>query len=236
MTDITFVDLPEVGKEGLSELEEIDKFLTDSGYDNDRIQFDAQIVRGLGYYTGPVYEAVLTIETTDEKGKPVQYGSVGGGGRYDSLVERFTGQKMPATGASIGVDRLLMAYKNKVSGEFKTSTQALVTVMDKPMIAEYQKMADELRKAGIPTELYLGKKGIGAQTKYADKRGIAVAVIAGEDEFAKGEVTLKDLRLGSELADKITDRDEWRKGQPAQMQVKREKLVEAVKGILGRYE
>jgi len=142
---------------------------------------------------------------------------------------------MPATGCSIGVDRLLMAYKNRVKDDYKSTTSVLVTVMDRPMMAQYQKMAEELRKAGITTELYLGKKGIGAQTKYADKRGITVAVIAGEDEFNNGEVTLKDLRLGSELADKITDRDEWRKDQPAQIQIKREKLVDAVKEILGRY-
>jgi len=235
LSGISKLELPEIGKEGLDELKEIDEFLTAAGYDNDRIQFDTQIVRGLSYYTGPVYEVFLTIPTTDDRGKPVQFGSVGGGGRYDNLVERFTGQKMPATGCSIGVDRLLMAYKNRVKGDYKTTTSVLVTVMDRPIMGEYQKMAEELRQAGITTELYLGKKGIGAQTKYADKRGITVAVIAGEDEFSKGEVTLKDLRLGSELAEKITDRDEWRKDQPAQIQAPREKLVEAVKGILGRY-
>jgi len=236
LSGISKLELPEIGREGLDELKEIDEFLTAAGYDNDRIQFDTQIVRGLSYYTGPVYEVFLTIPTTDERGRPVQFGSVGGGGRYDTLVERFTGQKMPATGYSIGVDRLLMAYKNRVKDDYKTTTSVLVTVMDRPMMAEYQKMAEELRRAGITTELYLGKKGIGAQTKYADKRGITVAVIAGEDEFNNGEVTLKDLRLGSELADTITDRDKWRKDQPAQIQIKREKLVDAVKEILGRYE
>ena len=226
----------ETGKEGLKELEEIDRFLADAGYHDDRICFDTQIVRGLSYYTGPVYEAFLTIETTDEKGRPIQFGSVGGGGRYDNLIERFTGQKIAATGTSIGVDRLLMAYKKKVESDLTTTTSVLVTVMDRSCLAVYQQMAQELRQAGISTELYLGKKGIGAQTKYADKRGIPVAVIAGEDEFDKGEVTLKDLRLGSQLADKITDRDEWRKDQPAQIQVSRAKLIEGVRGILERYK
>jgi len=228
------LDLGEVGQEGLKELREIDEFLIGASYDENRIVFDTRIVRGLSYYTGPVYEIFLTTETTDDKGKPTQFGSVGGGGRYDDLVMRFTGQKMAATGASIGVDRLLFAYKSKVVDSPKTATQVLVTVMDRPRLADYQQMAAELREAGIITELYLGKKGIGAQTKYADQRGIPVAVIAGEDEFKAGEVTLKDLKLGAELASGITDRDEWRKGQPAQMQVKRAELVAAVKGILGR--
>jgi len=235
LNGIGSLDLGPSGREGLQELREIDAFLSGAGYGDDRILFDAQIVRGLSYYTGPVYEALLTIETTDEKGRPTKFGSVGGGGRYDDLVERFTGQKMPATGASIGVDRLLLAYKQRQTAKTGAATQVLVTVMDRPRLNDYQKMADELRRAGIPTELYLGKKGIGAQTKYADQRGIIVAVIAGEDEFNAGEVTLKDLKLGAKLADEITDRDEWRKGQPAQVQVKRERLVESVKEILARY-
>ena len=229
------LELGEIGNEGLQELREIDEFLTGAGYGDDRVVFDAQIVRGLSYYTGPVYEAQLTIETTDDKGKPVQFGSVGGGGRYNNLVKRFTGQMIPATGASIGVDRLLVAYKQRNLLAAKSTTQVLVTVMDRPRLADYQRMADELRRAEIPTELYLGKKGIGAQTKYADQRGMIVAVIAGEDEFNAGVVTLKDLKLGEQLAGEITDREEWRKGQPAQMQVKRAELVEAVKNILGRY-
>lgn len=232
---IARLDLSDVGREGLKELREIDEFLTGAGYGDDRIIFDAQIVRGLSYYTGPVYEALLTIPTTDDKGRAMQFGSVGGGGRYDNLVERFTGQKIPATGASIGVDRLLMAYRQRQQKTAQPTTQVLITVMDRPRLTDYQKMADEIRRAGIATELYLGKKGIGQQTKYADQRGMIVAVIAGEDEFNAGIVTLKDLKLGEQLAEGITDREEWRKGQPAQMQVKREKLVEAVREILGRY-
>jgi histidyl-tRNA synthetase len=231
LSGVSKIVMGNIGREGLKELEEIDQILGDTGYGDDRICFDTQIVRGLTYYTGPVYEVFLTIETTDEKGRPIQFGSVGGGGRYDNLVERFTGQKIAATGASIGVDRLLMAYKNRAKKDSKTTTQVLVTVMDRPRLADYQKMAQELRQAGISAELYLGKKGIGAQTKYADKRGIPVAVIAGEDEFDKGE----DLWLGSELAEKISERDKWRKDQPAQIQVPRAKLVEGVRGILGRY-
>ncbi|OQX92466.1 MAG: histidine--tRNA ligase [candidate division Zixibacteria bacterium 4484_95] len=225
----------EHGKEGLDELKEMDEILSTAGYNDNRVIFDTQVVRGLTYYTGPVYEAFLTVKTTDEKGKSVQFGSVAGGGRYDDLIQRFTGQKIPATGTSIGIDRLLVAYQNIKKNELTSSTPVLVTVMDRPRLTDYQKMAQELRQAGISAELYLGKKGIGAQIKYADQRQIPVAVIAGEDEFNKGEVTLKDLRLGTRLSGEIADRDKWRKDQPAQIQVPRDKLVEGVKEILGRY-
>jgi histidyl-tRNA synthetase len=230
------LEMSEIGKEGLRELEEFDKFLTDSGYNDDKIRFDPNVVRGLDYYTGPVYEALLTIDALDEKGRRIQFGSIGGGGRYDNLVERFTGQKIMAAGASIGIDRLLVAFKERIKEQYKTATSVLVTVMDRPRLAEYQKIAAELRQADISTELYIGKKGIGVQTKYADKRGITVAVIAGEDEFNNNEVTLKDLRLGSKLATEITDRDKWRIDQPAQIQISRDKLIEGVKDILNRYK
>jgi histidyl-tRNA synthetase len=225
----------EEGKAGISELETMDKVLAAAGYGDDIVKFDSQIVRGLSYYTGPVFEAILTFQTTDEDGKPVQFGSVAGGGRYDNLIERFTDEKIPATGASIGVDRLLVAYADRRIKELDDNAPVLVTVMDQPRLADYQAMAQELRKAGIPAELYLGQKGFRAQIKYADQRKMPVAIIAGEDEFTKGEVTLKDLRLGAQLASGIVDRDKWRKDQPAQIQVPRAKLVDGVKEILARY-
>jgi histidyl-tRNA synthetase len=223
------------GKSGVAELVEMDSVLTAAGYGDNQVIFDSQIVRGLAYYTGPVYEAVLTIPTIDEDGKPVQFGSIAGGGRYDSLIERFTDQKMPATGASIGVDRLLTAYAARQTAENAILAPVLVTVMDKPRLADYLAMAKELRQAGIAAELYLGQKGFRGQIKYADQKKMPVAVIAGEDEFNKGEVTLKDLRLGAQLAAGISDRDQWRKDQPAQIQVPRSKLVDGVKEILARY-
>lgn len=224
------------GRAGVAELDEMDSVLTAAGYGDNQVIFDSQIVRGLAYYTGPVYEAVLTIPTIDEDGKPVQFGSIAGGGRYDSLIERFTDQKMPATGASIGVDRLLTAYAARQTAENAILAPVLVTVMDKPRLADYLAMAKELRQAGIHAELYLGQKGFRGQIKYADQKKMPVAVIAGEDEFNKGEVTLKDLRLGAQLAAGISDRDQWRKDQPAQIQVPRAKLVDGVKEILGRYQ
>ena len=103
----------EIGLEGVNELETMAELFEAGGYGSNKISIDPSVVRGLGYYTGPVYEAELTFEIFDEKGKERQFGSVSGGGRYDDLVKRFTGQTVPATGVSIGVDRLLAALKEK---------------------------------------------------------------------------------------------------------------------------
>ncbi|HST21486.1 MAG TPA: histidine--tRNA ligase [Blastocatellia bacterium] len=226
-----------VGEEGVAELREIDRFLSAVGYGEDRVVFDPTVVRGLAYYTGPVVEAALTFETTDdETGQKRQFGSVAGGGRYDYLVERFIGEKVPATGASIGVDRLLAALKQlgKLSG-IESSAPVVITVMDRNYILEYEKMAFQLRNAGIPAEMYLGSGGFKKQLQYADDRGSVVAVIAGSREFEAGEVSLKDLRLGRELSKNITDRAAWSKEQPAQITVSMSNLVEEVRGILNRY-
>jgi histidyl-tRNA synthetase len=203
------------------------------GYGPDRIIIDPSVVRGLGYYTGPVYEAELTFEIKDEKGRPRQFGSVAGGGRYDDLVKRFTGQSVPATGISIGVDRLLAALRAKGRIDGTTEGPVVVTVMDRDRIADYQKMASDLRQAGIRAEVYLGNpKNFGNQMKYADKRGSKVAVIQGSDEAARGVVQLKDLYLGAKIAETATH-EEW-KDQPAQFEVPRDQLVTEVSKILGR--
>ncbi|MBT3232731.1 MAG: histidine--tRNA ligase [Calditrichaeota bacterium] len=223
----------EIGMKGIEELREIDKNLRCLGYEEGQIVFDPTVVRGLGYYTGPVFEAVLTFEVKDEKGRVKSFGSIGGGGRYDDLVKRFTGQEVPATGASIGVDRLLEALKlvGKLE-ERSTSTSVLVAAMDKNHLFDYQLIAKELRSAGINTELYLGNKGIGGQFKYADKCKIPLVVVAGEDEFSAGELQIKDLEAGRELAKEVLDRETWRKDRPAQFAVKREDLVAKIKETL----
>jgi len=216
---------------GVSELEEIARLLDAQGYSHDRIVIDPSVVRGLGYYTGPVYEAELTFEILDEKGRPRQFGSVAGGGRYDDLVKRFTGQAVPATGVSIGVDRLLAALREK--GRTATTAQGpvVVTVMDRDRMAEYQAMVGELRQAGIRAEVYLGNpKNFGNQMKYADRRGSPVAIIAGSDEFDNGMVQIKDLILGAQLAQDAT-LEEW-KERPSQIEVPRVQLVEKVREIL----
>ena len=221
-----------IGLEGVEELEEIASLLAAQGYGPDRIVIDPSVVRGLGYYTGPVFEAELTFQITDEKGRPRNFGSVAGGGRYDDLVKRFTGQSVPATGVSIGVDRLLAALhaKGRVQGDARGPV--VITVMDRARMADYQAMVGELRRAGIRAEVYLGNpKNFGNQLKYADKRQSPVAVIQGSNEADKGVVILKDLILGAQIAQNAT-LEEW-KDRPAQVEVPRVELVAAVKAMLG---
>ncbi|MGB3148414.1 MAG: histidine--tRNA ligase [Paracoccaceae bacterium] len=222
-----------IGQEGVEELEAIAALLDAQGYGPDRILIDPAVVRGLGYYTGPVYEAELTFEILDEKGRKRQFGSVAGGGRYDDLVKRFTGQSVPATGVSIGVDRLLAALQAKGRVIADTRGPVIVTVMDRDRMADYQAMAAELRAAGIRAEVYLGNpKNFGNQLKYADKRNAPVAVIQGTDEAARGVVQLKDLYLGARIAAEASHA-EW-KSQPAQIEVSRKLLVAEVRRMLGQ--
>ncbi|MEP6020392.1 MAG: histidine--tRNA ligase [Paracoccaceae bacterium] len=219
------------GAEGVQELEQIADLLAASGYGPDRIIIDPSVVRGLGYYTGPVYEAELTFEIKDEKGRPRNFGSVAGGGRYDDLVKRFTGQAVPATGVSIGVDRLLAALRAKGRGGAKAEGPVVVTVMDRDRMADYQQMVSELRSAGIRAEVYLGNpKNFGNQLKYADKRHSPVAIIEGADEKERGVIQIKDLVLGAKIA-QTASLEEW-KDRPSQFEVPRADLVAKVQEIL----
>jgi histidyl-tRNA synthetase len=224
-----------VGEEGVAELREIDAALTAAGFDLDRVRIDPAVVRGLAYYTGPVFEAELTFEIKGDDGRPVRFGSVGGGGRYDDLVERFLGKKVPATGVSIGVSRLAAALQMRglLSGRTHVGP-VVVLVLDRDQLPRYQAMVAELRAAGIRAELYLGQSGMRAQLKYADKRAAPIVVIEGGDERAKGEVTLKDMALGAELSSEIKSRSEWAKGAVAQVSVRREDLARRVREILER--
>ena len=222
-----------IGAEGVAELETMAELLDRQGYGADRIVLDPGVVRGLGYYTGPVYEAELTFEILDEKGRKRQFGSVSGGGRYDDLVKRFTGQSVPATGVSIGVDRLLAALRAKGRVGGTSAGPVVVTVMDRDRMAEYMAMVADLRNAGIRAEVYLGNpKNFGNQLKYADKRTSPVAVIQGGNEAEKGVVILKDLILGAKIAASAT-LEEW-KDRPAQVEVPRADLVSAVRKMLGQ--
>ena len=222
-----------IGVEGVRELEQIAEMLFVQGYHSDRLLIDPSVVRGLGYYTGPVFEAELTFEILDEKGRKRQFGSVAGGGRYDDLVKRFTGQAVPATGVSIGVDRLLAALRAKGRGAVDTAGPVVVTVMDRDRMADYMAMVGELRAAGIRAEVYLGNpKNFGNQLKYADKRASPVAVIQGGNEAEAGVVILKDLILGAKIAQSAT-LEEW-KDRPAQVEVPRADLVTAVRRMLAQ--
>ena len=219
------------GADGIAELSEIVSLLHAQGYERDRIVIDPSVVRGLGYYTGPVYEAELTFDILDDKGRKRQFGSVAGGGRYDDLVRRFTGQAVPATGVSIGVDRLLAALREKGRIEAAEQGPVVVTVMDRDRMADYQAMVSELRNAGIRAEVYLGNpKNFGNQLKYADHRASPVAVIEGGDEKDRGVVQVKDLVLGAKIAEHAT-LEEW-KERPSQFEVPRNQLVTKVREIL----
>jgi histidyl-tRNA synthetase len=221
-----------LGAEGLTELSTIDATLRALGIAEDRAIFDPAIVRGLEYYTGPVFEAELLAETLDDKGNKVRFGSIGSGGRYDDLVMRFRGERAPATGFSVGVSRLMAALS--ASGQMYDQRQGPVVILalDSDAMAGYMAMAMELRAAGIAAEVYLGSSGMKAQMKYADRRAAPVVVLEGSNEREAGTVSLKDLKLGAELAKSVTDNEEWRKGSSAQVVVPRAQLVAAIKDML----
>jgi histidyl-tRNA synthetase len=227
----------EIGQEGIDELEQIANLLWASEYRYDQMSFDPSIVRGLEYYTGPVFEVDLTLEVTSDSDEAMRMGSVGSGGRYDDLVARFTGQRVPATGFSIGVSRLQAALTALGRTGPAAAGPVIVTVMEKDRIADYQKLVQTLRSNDIRAELYLGNpKKFGKQLEYADKRGSPCVVIQGPDEREKGEVTLKDLIEGAKAAAAIKDNKEWKETRPAQVSVKESDLVSEVRKILARYK
>ena len=218
----------------MGELRSIKELVAASGYREDRVAIDTSIIRGLDYYTGAVFEAQLTFPIKNEAGEMMLMGSVAGGGRYDDLVARFTGQQVPATGISIGVSRLLAALGERGLAGAEQAPLSIVLVLEKTDAAASFSLARELREAGFRAEAYAGESGMKSQLKYADKRGAAIAVIEGGDERVKGEVTLKDLALGAELAKSVGSRAAWTKDRPAQFSVKRKDLVAEVRKLLGR--
>ncbi len=220
------------GNEGTEELSTIGELVAAAGYE-DRVRIDPSVVRGLEYYTGPVYEAELLFDVKNDEGQTMRFGSVGGGGRYDGLVGRFLKEAVPATGFSIGVSRLTAALKSlgKLGGA-AVRGPVVVLAMDKSAIASYQAMVSELRAAGIRAEMYLGSSGMKAQMKYADRRDAPLAIIEGSNEREAGEVQIKDLDLGKELSKEISDNETWRASRPAQVTVKRADLVAEVKRLL----
>jgi histidyl-tRNA synthetase len=228
--------LSSTGRDGIQELKQIARLVRAGGYGFDRISFESSVVRGLEYYTGPVFEVDLTFATDGKDGSP-RFGSVGGGGRYDGLVSRFRTEAVPATGFSIGVSRLLAALEYLGKVDLKTEAgPVVVTVFDKDRIADYQAMVAKLRTAGIRAELYLGSGKFAPQMKYADRRNSPCVVIQGSDEKARGEVTIKDLIVGAELAKLEKGRDEHlQKQAQAQRAVAEDELVDAVREVLARH-
>ena len=207
---------------------------------DDRIRIDPSVVRGLEYYTGPVYEVELLLETKDEKGRPVRFGSVGGGGRYDGLVSRFRGEPVPATGFSIGVSRLQAALT--MLGKLDTTPEfgpVVVTVFDRDRVADYQKMVAALRNANIRAELYLGNpKNMGNQLKYADRRNSPCVIIQGSDEKARGEVQIKDLIEGAKAAAAIASNAGMAReaGRGAVFDAGKTRSSQTVREVLARHD
>ncbi|HVS31552.1 MAG TPA: histidine--tRNA ligase [Thermoanaerobaculia bacterium] len=211
-------------------VERISSHLYTLGYGDDRVSLDLSIARGLAYYTGPVFEAILLDAP--------QFGSVFGGGRYDNLVMRFLGEPIPAVGASIGVDRLLaaLAHLGKI-GQRKATARVLVTYMDPALAEDYLSMTWELRRAGVPTELYIGTaKGPGKQLKYADQYDVPLVILYGSNEKSQGIVTIKDMTVGREKAKAVGDRREWLAARPGQRTVPRADLVSGVRTLLAEIE
>jgi histidyl-tRNA synthetase len=220
--------------DGLKELDEIAAIIEKAGYDG-RVKVDSSVVRGLEYYTGPVMEADLTFEVIGDDARPIRFGSVGGGGRYDGLVGRFMKQNVPATGFSVGVSRLqaALAALDK-DGMREADGPVVVLVMDRNRFADYQAMVSQLRNSGVAAELYLGDSGMRAQMKYADRRNAPLAIIQGEDEKARGVVQVKDLVEGKRLAEAIGDHSAYREERPGQFEVPESELIAAVKRSLAR--
>ncbi|KPJ51499.1 hypothetical protein AMJ39_09760 [candidate division TA06 bacterium DG_24] len=212
--------------EGIEELRDIDRFLSFLSISDAKAAIDFSVARGLDYYTGPVFEALLLDAP--------KFGSIFAGGRYDGLVERFLGVKMPGTGASIGIDRLLAALQHLGAVKMRPSTASvLVTVMEPDRLAEYQAMTSELRQAGINTELYLGTEtSLRKQLQYADRQKIPVAVIAGSEEFEAGTVSVKDLLEGVKHDIETKEREEWVRARFGQRTVPRRELVPTVNELL----
>jgi histidyl-tRNA synthetase len=223
-------------RQGSEELAAISDYARIAGYGPDRIRIDPSVVRGLEYYTGPVYEVELTFPVANDEGQVVRFGSVAGGGRYDGLVGRFRPEPVPATGFSIGVSRLAEALRQKglLAGGHARGP-VVVLVMDRERMADYQRLAAELRAAGIAAEMYLGGAGMKAQMKYADRRGSPCVVIQGGDEKARGTVQIKDLIAGAEAAKAVASNTEWREGRPAQVECPEAEMIATVRMILDRY-
>ncbi|MBL4596456.1 MAG: histidine--tRNA ligase [Robiginitomaculum sp.] len=221
-----------LARDALAQMQVIDGLVTAAGLDEQTVLFDPSIVRGLGYYTGCVFETDVTLETLNEKGQLIRFGSVGSGGRYDGLVARFKGVEVPATGFSFGVSRFAALLHSLGRLGADVPAPVVVLALEPEQMAAYFAMADELRAAGIRAEVYMGNSGMRAQMKYADKRGAPAVVIVGEDERATGQITVKDLNLGAKLSEQITDNTQWREGRPAQHTGPRGELVQLVQRVL----
>ena len=207
-------------EEGIKEIDQIFEYLknsgmfkvadTDLGYDTSKvnIQLDPSVVRGLEYYTGPVFEAETSYQSlmkTDLQRfrKEIKIGSIGGGGRYDKLVSRFLNDDYPATGISIGLDRLLILLKEKNKGQSINNSPVIICVFDNKNFSKYNEILQVLRSSNINSEIYSGDGNLKSQMKYADKRNSPAVIFYGEDEIKSGKITVKNLKSGKENSIKV---------------------------------
>lgn len=214
-------------KEGISELKQMINIFDSFKFKNFKI--DPTVVRGLEYYTGPIFEAELTFKVQNEKGVDIEFGSIGGGGRYDDLVKRFKNQDCPSTGISVGLDRLLYALNQKGIFNFNQKSPILICVLDEKFMDYYFKILNLLRTNNINSEIYSGSSGFKGQLKYADKRNCKYAIICGDDEVSKELVTLKNLVLGSKASENIKSREDWTKSVDAQKTFALSDLLKEIK-------
>lgn len=186
-------------QQSIKELREIATYLDVMGVSTEHYAFDLTMVRGLGYYTGPIFETVISEPNL---------GSISGGGRYDDLIGIFRKDSLPTTGTSFGIERILVLmdelnlYPANIGG---TVVDVLVTVMDETMRPESMRLASELREAGIHVELVLEDKKLGKQIAHADKKRIPLVAILGEDELKTGVVKMKHMTSGDEKVVSRTD-------------------------------
>ena len=194
-------------------------------------EFDPTVVRGLEYYTGLVFEVELTAKILNDKGKEVIFGSVAGGGRYDKLIARFGKEDVPATGISIGVDRLVYAIEqfDKISSNKKPLIIIANLISDE--ISTYLNIADQLRLEGYACEIFYGSNNLSKQLKYCDKRGASAVVIIGEDELKNNTISIKNLTVGKELSKNIDSREEWKELKAGQFTINKDDLINEIKKI-----
>ena len=185
------------------DVEEIIKIF--QAYNFNNYQFDPSVIRGLEYYTGPIFEVNLNFEVKNLKGKTIQFGSIGGGGRYDNLVNNFGNLDCPATGISIGLDRFVFALMQKKDFKIKSTRPVIICVFDKNRIKEYIEILSNLRNSNISSEIYPGEGKLKKQMEYANKIGSPAVILYGDDEIKSGKATLKNLETGNESSIKIKD-------------------------------
>jgi histidyl-tRNA synthetase len=194
-------------------------------------EFDPTVVRGLEYYTGLVFEVELTAKILNDKGKEVIFGSVAGGGRYDKLIARFGKEDVPATGISIGVDRLVYAIEqfDKIGSNKKPLIIIANLISDE--ISTYLNIADQLRLEGYACEIFYGSNNLSKQLKYCDKRGASAVVIIGEDELKNNTISIKNLTVGKEMSKNIDSREEWKELKAGQFTINKDDLINEIKKI-----